>query len=110
MTKKKVTKKVKSLYDEFIEELTPQELKEHEDGYRELLLSELLLAAMEEDAVSVRKLAKAAGVSPTIIQGVRSGTNQNLTIKSFVKILKALGCSVIIEKNGNRIPLDLHRS
>lgn len=104
---KKVTK-VKSLYDDFMETLTPKELQEYKKGYRELLLSELILAAMEEDDISVRKLAKAADISPTIIQGIRTGANQNITLNSFLKILKALGCSIIIEKDGNRISLITH--
>lgn len=93
-----------------MEALTPQEKLQYKKEYKELLLSEMLLAAMEEDDVSVRKLAKAAGVSPTIIQGIRSGTSENITIKSLMKILKALGCSLVIEKNGNRLPLDLFKS
>lgn len=110
-TTKKIIKKTKSSYDEFIETLTPKELAEYKKEYRELLLSEMLLAIMAEDDISVRKLAKEAGVSPTIIQGIRSGTNQNVTVKSLVKILKALDSSLmVIERNGNQIPLDLLRS
>jgi hypothetical protein len=44
-----------------------------EQEYQELLISELLIAAMEKDDLSVRRLAKAAGVSPTIIQELKSG-------------------------------------
>lgn len=106
-TKVKTTR-VKSDYDKFMETLTPKELEKYKQEYKEFLLSEMVLAAMEEDDISVRKLAKAAGVSPTVVQGIRSGNNQNITMNSFVKILSALGCSIVIEKNGNRIPLDLH--
>ena len=114
MTKKtttKVIKKTKSSYDQFMETLTPKERAEYKKEYRELLLSEMLLAVMAGDDISVRQLAKEAGVSPTIIQGIRSGTSQNVTVKSLVKILKALDCSLmVIERNGNQIPLDLFRS
>src|SRR5436309_2306882 len=66
--------KKKSTYDKFYEALSPQEKKEFDQEYKDLLLSELLIAIMKQDNVSVRKLAAAAGVSPTIIQGIRSGT------------------------------------
>lgn len=67
-----MTKKIKSTCDEFIKSLTPQQKKEFEREYKDLLFSELLIAIMEEDEISVRKLAKAAGVSPTIVQAMRS--------------------------------------
>ena len=102
-----MTKKVKSTYDEFLESLTPKQKKEFEKEYKDLLLSELLIAAMEEDEVSVRKLAKAAGISPTIIQGLRSGSKKNITITNFLKILKVLGCSLVIERKGRRFPMNL---
>jgi hypothetical protein len=63
MSRKKITKKTKTTYEEFMDSLTPHEREEYENEYRELLLSEMLLANMEEDVISVRKLAKAAGVS-----------------------------------------------
>ena len=74
-------KKFKSTFDEFIEDKEQKKLLELE--YKELLLSELLLAAMEEDHISIRKLAEAAGVSPTIIQGLRSGRKTNITIDTL---------------------------
>ena len=58
-----MSKKIKSTYDEIVESMASQEKKEFEKDYQDLLLSEMLLAAMEEDNVSVRELAKAAGVS-----------------------------------------------
>ena len=58
-------KKAKSTYEEFIEDDKQKALLDKE--YKELLVSELLMAAMEHDHISVRKLASASGVSPTII-------------------------------------------
>ena len=80
-------KKQRSTYDEFIESMTPKQKKEFEEEYRDLLISEMILAAMEEDSISVRALAKEAGVSPTIIQGVRSGKREHVSLKSIIKIL-----------------------
>lgn len=107
MNKKPKDKKVQTTYDRFIGNMTAKEKKEWEEEYKEFLVSEMLLAAMQEDEVSVRELAKLAGVSPTIVQGIRSGERENVTIHSFVKILKALNCSLIVEKNGNYFPLEL---
>ncbi len=99
-------KTIKSTSDEFIESLSPERLKKFHEGYREFALSELILALMERDEVSVRKLAKIAGVSPTIVQAMRSGIKKDFTMQSFVKILKGLGCNFAVEINGHYIPLD----
>lgn len=104
-----MTKKIESTYDEFIKSLTQQQKKEFEKEYKDLLLSELLIAIMEEDEISVRKLAKAAGISPTVIQGLRSGSKKNITMNNFLKILKVLGCSLVIERKGRRVPMNLVR-
>jgi len=70
--------------------------------YREFVLSELLLALMEEDHLSIRKLAKEAGVSPSLIQDLRSGKKDNLTFKSFSNIVEALGYDIVLEKRNKR--------
>lgn len=59
-------KKTKSTYEEFVKDKKQKRILDQE--YRDLLISELLLAAMKEDYISVRKFAAASGVSPTIIQ------------------------------------------
>ncbi len=92
-------KKIKSTYDEFIEDCEQKALLEKE--YKELLLSELLIAAMEHDHISVRKLAAAAGVSPTVVQGLKSGAKTNITIDTLSKILDAVGYQIIFtQKTG----------
>lgn len=48
-------RKVRSSYEEFIKNKKQKKLLDKE--YRDLLISELLLAAMKEDHISVRKLA-----------------------------------------------------
>ena len=65
---------------------------------------------MQEDDISVRELAKAAGISPTIVQGVRSGTSQNVTMQSFFKMMNALGCSLVVEKDKLRFHLELPKN
>ena len=86
--------KNKSTYDAFIEDAKQKKLLDQE--YRDLLVSELLLASMKEDHISVRKLAAMAGVSPTIIQELRAGNRLNLTIDTLFKILNAIGYQIIL--------------
>ncbi len=103
-----MSKKVKSTIDKLIESLSPKEKKKFNEERQELILSELILAAMERDNISVRKLAKMAGVSPTIVQAMRSGAKKDFSMQSFLKILKGLGSKgIMVELNGQYIPLDL---
>ena len=102
-----MTKKAKSTYDRYLENLTPKQRQKHEEEYIDLILSELLIAAMEEDDISVRELAKVAGVSPTIVQGIRSQTRKHVSVQSFFKILNSMGCTFMVERNGQIIPLDM---
>src|ERR1700722_8402906 len=98
-------KKSKSTYEEFIEDQEQKALLEKE--YSELLVSELLLAVMKEDRISVRKLAIAAGVSPTIIQGLRTGKKTNITIDTLTKILDAIGYQIILEPKNHEKQLKI---
>lgn len=92
-------KKIKSTYEEFVENKTQKRLLKRE--YRDLLISELLLAAMEEDHISVRKLAAEAEVSPTIIQSLKSGKKTNITIETLSRILDVIDYQIILApKNG----------
>jgi DNA-binding Xre family transcriptional regulator len=84
--------KPKSTYESFIADSEQKALLDKE--YQELLISEILIAAMKEDRISVRKLAKSAGVSPTIIQGLRSGNKTNITIDTLSWILDAIGYQI----------------
>lgn len=86
--------KTKSTYDEFLENKKQRKLLDKE--YRELLISELLLAAMEEDHISVRKLAIEAEVSPTVIQSLKSGKKTNITIETLSRILDVLGYKIVL--------------
>jgi len=89
-----MTKKAKSTYEKFIEDKKQKRLLDRE--YRDLLISELLLAAMEEDHLSVRKLAAEAEVSPTIIQSLKSGKKTNITIETLSRILNVIGYQIIL--------------
>lgn len=75
--------------------------KEFDEGYKEFLISELLLALMKGDNTSVRKLSKEAGISTSIIQEIRAGTKDNITIKTFYNILNSLGCEIQIKRKAD---------
>ena len=53
-----MTKKIKSTYDQFLDSLNVKEKKEYDKELKEFLISELILAAMEADDISVRELAR----------------------------------------------------
>jgi transcriptional regulator with XRE-family HTH domain len=95
MTKEK--KEYSSTYERLIHEDSNFE-KDLDKKYQEFVLSELLLAAMEEDHISIRKLAQEAGVSPSLVQDLRSGKRDNLTVKNFSSIVDALGYDIVLEK------------
>jgi len=90
-----------------MESMTPKEKKEYETELKDFIISELVLAAMEEDSISVRKLAKLAGVSPTIVQEMRSGVKKSFNTDSFFKVLKGLGYNLFLERNGHVTPLGI---
>jgi hypothetical protein len=85
-----------STYDELMQD--PEFKKMYKKSYLELVLSELVIAIMNEDNVSIRSLAKQAGISPTIIQEIRSGKKDNLNLKTFSSLIDALGYDIVLEK------------
>lgn len=107
---KAIKKKIKSTYEEFMEAKTPNQKKQFEEGYRDFLLSEMILAAMQEDNISVRKLAKLADVSPSIVQDMKSGSKVSFNTNSLFKILQKLGYDILLERNGVVTPLGLTQS
>lgn len=86
---------------------SPKFRKLFERDYAELLLSELILAMMEEDKKSVRELAKEIGIAPSVLQSVRSGKHSNMTLKNFIKLISALGGELTIKHGKEYIPIKL---
>jgi len=56
-----MNKKRSSTYKRFIKSLTPQEKKDFEKEYKELVLSEMILALSQSDEILVKRLAIEAG-------------------------------------------------
>ena len=67
------------------------------------MLSELILALMENDGKSVRELAKEVGLSPTVIQNIKSGKQQDMKIKNFVSIAHACGYHILLKNEREKI-------
>lgn len=97
---KKTEKKKLSTYDKM--NLDPKRKKELEKGYKELVISELILALMENDQVSVRTLAKEAGLSPTTIQELKT-KNKLPTMKTFLKIMEQFHLRISIHKEDGQV-------
>lgn len=73
--------------------------------YKEFLLSEIISSLMDNDDKTVRKLAEEVGLSPTVIQKLRTGKQEDVKLSNFINISHACGYNVILEKGNNRIPL-----
>jgi DNA-binding Xre family transcriptional regulator len=73
--------------------------------YKELLFSELLISIMEEDDKSVRGLAKEAGISPSVVQDLRSGKQQDIKVSNLIRIVEILGYKVILQKGEEKLTL-----
>ena len=79
--------------------------KSFDRAYKEFLLSEIISALMENDGKSVRKLAKEVGLSPTVIQKIRSGKQNDVKLSNFINISHACGYQIILQKGQRRISL-----
>jgi len=88
---------MESTFDKFINS-NPKRKAKFEKEYNEFLLSEFVLEKMESENISVRKLAKKAGVSPTIIQKIRTKNAERINFRTFSSVLHTLGYKINIEK------------
>jgi transcriptional regulator with XRE-family HTH domain len=77
--------------------------KAFDEGYKELLFSELMISIMEDDDISIRELAKEAKISPSVIQDLRSGEQHDIKVSNLIKIAHAFGYEVILEKGEKRL-------
>ena len=77
----------------------------YEKHYKELLFSELLISIMEEDDQSVRSLAKEARISPSVIQDLRSGKQQDIKVSNLIRIVEILGYKVVLQKGEETLTL-----
>ena len=59
-----MTKKIKSTFETFIESLSPEERNKYDEEYKELLLSELMLATQAKDIKATKTLTKMIEMMP----------------------------------------------
>ena len=76
-------------------------------AYKKKLISELLLEAMHINLISVRDLAKKSGLSPALVQNIRSGKNPSPTLKSLIQIFSPLGYNIFIGNKMKTHPLKI---
>ncbi|HUH43808.1 MAG TPA: XRE family transcriptional regulator [Treponemataceae bacterium] len=88
---------METTFDKYINN-KPQEREKFDREYADFLLSEFVLEKMEKENISVRTLAKRAGVSPTIIQKIRSKDAEKINYRTFSSVLNSLGYRINIEK------------
>ncbi|MCL2155389.1 MAG: transcriptional regulator [Leptospirales bacterium] len=88
---------METTFDKFINS-NPKRKKKFDKEYNEFLLSEFVLEKMESEGISVRALAKRAGVSPTVIQKIRSQNAERINFRTFTSVLNSLGYRINIEK------------
>jgi len=98
-----MSKKTTSTYDRAMQDSDFR--AEYQKEYKEFALSELLLALMAGDNKSVRRLAKEAGLSANTIQNIRSGKQKDTRLQNFKNIVESYGYQLILEKDGERIPV-----
>ena len=84
-----------STYDRIMKD--PKRRLKFEHEYRKFVLVEILIPLLEKSKASVRALADAAGVSPTVIQDIKSGKKEGVSFSTFISILKALGYNATIQ-------------
>lgn len=101
--KKKISNKNGSIFSNW--ENDPAYKKDYHKELEEFALSELVLALMEDDQKSVRKLAELAGVSPTAIQDLKSGKAKDVKFKNFISIARACGYALELVKGKKRISI-----
>jgi len=88
---------MESTFDKYINS-NPKRKEKFEKEYNEFLLSEFVLEKMEEEKISVRALAQKAGVSPTVIQKIRSKDAERINFRTFTNVLNTLGYRISIER------------
>ena len=87
------------------EMLQPKFKAAFEEEYKQFILSELIVSLMENDKKSVRQLAIEVGLSPTVIQKIRSGLQNDIKLQNFINIITACGYHLMLEKGSKKIRL-----
>jgi DNA-binding Xre family transcriptional regulator len=92
-----------SAFDRVMKE--PKRRRKFESKYRSFLLSEVIHGLMEQEGKSIRALAREVGISPTVIQDIRSGERTNVTLRNLLRIVSALGGQVAVRRGNEEMVL-----
>jgi len=79
--------------------------KAFKKSYKDLLFSELMIAIMEKDETSVRKLAREAHLSASVIQDLRTGKQRDIKVRNFIRVVHALGYEIILKRGSEHFIL-----
>jgi DNA-binding Xre family transcriptional regulator len=76
----------------------PKRKEKFDEEYNEFLLSEFILEKMDEEQISVRALARKAGVSSAVIQKIRNKNAEKINLRAVTTVLHSLGYRINIER------------
>jgi DNA-binding Xre family transcriptional regulator len=93
---KKLNNENLTTFDRFMQD--PKRKEKFDKDYGKFLLKEFLLEAMDENHMSVRKLAEESGISTSIIQNIRTKKTSNITFNTLNTLISTLGYRLVIEK------------
>ena len=65
-----------------------------------------MVSIMNGDDVSIRDLAKEAGISKSVIQELRSSKQQDIKVSHLIKIAHAFGFELYLQKGDERLMLE----
>ncbi len=83
----------------------PKRRRKFASKHRSFLLAEVIHGLMEQEGKSIRALAREVGISPRVIQDIRSGGRTNVTLRNFLGIVSALGGEVAVRKGNEEMVL-----
>lgn len=95
-----MTKKPLSTFEREMQD--PLFREQFEKEYEEFLLSEIIKTLMKNGNMTVRKLAEKVGLSPTVIQKIRSGEQEDVKLSNFLNISHSCGFKVILQKGDDK--------
>jgi DNA-binding Xre family transcriptional regulator len=88
---------METTFDKFIN-TDPKEREIFDREYNNFLLSEFILEKMEEENMSIKDLAKKAGVPTAVMQKIKDKNVEKINYRSFENVLNSLGYKIKIEK------------
>ena len=92
-----------SSYEELMNSMTPSERKDYNAEYRDLLISELVVATMLEKGAHIQDLAQTVGLPQAVVKEVTMNNKRGVSLQAFLRLIEQLHYGFILEKNGTQI-------